>query len=116
VPGVLLANRPVGIADPSLLDLPVTILALYGIEEAFANAGADTHHPPLVTRDPMFGGKNIRVEQELFERLKKAAEVAGYASVDEFVTHLIERELGKPREQASDEEVKKRLEGLGYIS
>ena len=33
VPGVLLANRPVGIEDPSLLDLPVTILALYGIEK-----------------------------------------------------------------------------------
>ena len=62
------------------------------------------------------GGKNIQVDKELFERLKKAAETAGYASVDEFVTHLIERELGKPGEQASDAEVKKRLEGLGYIS
>jgi len=32
VPGVLLANRPITAPDPSLRDLPVTILALYGIE------------------------------------------------------------------------------------
>jgi predicted CopG family antitoxin len=64
----------------------------------------------------MFSGKNIQVDKDLFERLKKAAELAGYSSVDEFVTHLIERELGKPYDKASDEEVKKRLEGLGYIS
>jgi predicted CopG family antitoxin len=62
------------------------------------------------------GGKNIQVDKDLFERLKKTAELAGYSSVDEFVTHLIERELGKPDDNASDEEVKKRLEGLGYIS
>jgi predicted AlkP superfamily phosphohydrolase/phosphomutase len=33
VPGVLMANRPIDGADPSLIDLPVTILALYGIEK-----------------------------------------------------------------------------------
>lgn len=64
----------------------------------------------------MFGGKNIQVDKALFERVKKAAEIAGYASPDEFVAHLIERELGRPDDNASDEEVKKRLEGLGYIS
>ena len=64
----------------------------------------------------MLGGNNIKVDKELFERLKKAAESAGYASVDEFVTHLLERELGNKNADASDEEVKKRLEGLGYIS
>lgn len=64
----------------------------------------------------MLGGKNIKVDKELLERLKKAADVAGYASVDEFVTHLIARELGSKDDDASDEEIKKRLEGLGYIS
>ena len=62
------------------------------------------------------GGKNIQVDKVLYERLAKAAEIAGYSSVDEFVTHLIERELGNRDEKVSDEEVKKRLEGLGYIS
>jgi predicted AlkP superfamily phosphohydrolase/phosphomutase len=32
VPGVLLANRPLAEVGPSLIDLPVTILGLYGIE------------------------------------------------------------------------------------
>lgn len=62
------------------------------------------------------GTKNLKVDAALYERLKKASETAGYASVDEFATHLLERELGSQDDDASDEEVKKRLEGLGYIS
>ena len=62
------------------------------------------------------GGRNVKLDEALYERLRKGAEAAGYASVDEFVTHLIERELGRPDDGASDEELKKRLEGLGYIS
>jgi len=64
----------------------------------------------------MFSGSKITIEKELMERLKKAADVAGYSSVDEFVAHILERELGGIDDDASDEEVKKRLEGLGYIS
>jgi metal-responsive CopG/Arc/MetJ family transcriptional regulator len=64
----------------------------------------------------VLGGNSIKLDKALFERVQKAAELAGYASVDEFVTHLIERELGSKDENVSDEEVKKRLEGLGYIS
>jgi predicted AlkP superfamily phosphohydrolase/phosphomutase len=33
VPGVLVANRPIDVPDPSLIDLPVTILGFYGIEK-----------------------------------------------------------------------------------
>lgn len=64
----------------------------------------------------MFGGHRIKIDDGLFERVKRAAEKAGYASVDEFVTHLLERELAPGEDDPSDEEVKKRLEGLGYIS
>jgi predicted AlkP superfamily phosphohydrolase/phosphomutase len=32
VPGVLLANRPLSARDPALVDVPVTILALFGVE------------------------------------------------------------------------------------
>jgi hypothetical protein len=65
----------------------------------------------------MFGGSKIKLDKDLMERVKKAAELAGYSSVDEFVVHVLEKELSRIDEGgASDEEIKKRLEGLGYIS
>lgn len=65
----------------------------------------------------MFGGPKIKLDKNLMDRLEKAAEVAGYSSVDEFVVHILEKELSRIDDGgASDEEIKKRLEGLGYIS
>jgi hypothetical protein len=64
----------------------------------------------------MFGGDKIKIDKDLLERAKKFASVAGYSSVDEFIAHLIERELATLEGAADDEEVKKRLKGLGYIS
>jgi len=64
----------------------------------------------------MFGGNKIKIDDALMERLKRAAQLAGYTSVDEFVIHVLERELEKIDDAGSDEEIKKRLEGLGYIS
>ena len=60
--------------------------------------------------------KKIKLEGELFDRTKKFAETAGYSSVDEFITHLIEKELSKIEDGGdSVEEVEKRLRGLGYV-
>lgn len=65
----------------------------------------------------MFGKNKITLEKSLFERVKQAAEKAGYSSVDEFVAHLLEREIQKGEDGGSSEaDVKKQLEGLGYIS
>jgi hypothetical protein len=67
----------------------------------------------------MFGSHKVKIEGELLERAEKCAEAAGYSSVDEFVTHMLEKEtkkiLGDPGESPSAEVVKKRLQGLGYI-
>lgn len=61
--------------------------------------------------------KKIRIEDELFDRVKKVADVAGYSSPEEFIMHIIERELLSLEEGGeSEEEIKKRLQGLGYIS
>jgi hypothetical protein len=62
------------------------------------------------------GGSKVKLDKELYERIKKAAELGGYSSVDEFVMHVMEKELAQIDDGASDEEIKKRLEGLGYIS
>ena len=44
------------------------------------------------------------------------AEIAGYSSVEEFVTHALEKEISQFEDAESEEEIKKRLRGLGYIS
>ena len=65
----------------------------------------------------MFGGGNkVKLDKDLFERVSKVAKLSGYASVDEFVTHVLEKELTNIEDAGSDEEIKKKLEGLGYIS
>ncbi len=56
----------------------------------------------------------IKIDSSLFDRAKKAAETAGYSSIEEFVTHIIETELAK-HETADDDKVTDQLRGLGYI-
>ncbi len=56
----------------------------------------------------------IKIDSALFDRAKKAAETAGYSSIEEFVTHIIETELAK-HETTDDDKVTDQLRGLGYI-
>ena len=62
----------------------------------------------------MFGTR-IKVERELYERLKNTAVSLGYSTVDEFVTHLLEKAVSDAEEAESEEAIRKRLQGLGYI-
>ena len=62
----------------------------------------------------MFGPK-VKIEKELYERLKRCAEAAGYSSVEEFIRHTLEKAAAAVDEADSEEEVKKRLQGLGYL-
>lgn len=64
----------------------------------------------------MFGGPKVKLTKDLYARVKKYAEIAGYSSTDEFVVHALEKELSTLEEGASEEEIKKKLQGLGYIS
>ena len=57
----------------------------------------------------------IKVDRGLYETLKRAAQIAGYSSVDEFVNHILEKAAAEVQEAQSEEEVRKRLQGLGYI-
>jgi len=58
----------------------------------------------------------FKLEKELLDKVKKYAEMSGYSSTEEFVTHCLEKELAQLEEADSEEEVKKKLKGLGYIS
>ena len=65
----------------------------------------------------MFGGSKIKVDKDLLEKIKKYSTLAGYATPEEFVQHVLEREISKFEESGdSEEEIKKRMQGLGYIS
>jgi len=58
----------------------------------------------------------VKIDKGLYEKVKRYAEIAGYSSVDEFVAHALEKEIAGLEESVSEEEIKKKLEGLGYIS
>ncbi len=63
----------------------------------------------------MFGSK-IKLDKDLLDKVKHYAELAGYSSPSEFITHALEREIERLEESDSEEEIKKKLQGLGYIS
>ena len=65
----------------------------------------------------MFGGGNkIKVDKDLLDRIKKISEVAGYASHEEFVHHVLERELAQFEDAQDDDDITEKLRGLCYIS
>lgn len=64
----------------------------------------------------MFGKKAVKLDKDLVEKIRKYADIAGYSSPEEFITHALEKELALLEDADSEEEIKKRLQGLGYIS
>ena len=59
----------------------------------------------------------VKLDSHLYDRAKDAAETAGYSSVEEFIVHIIEKELAnfETKEGEDDQAVQDRLRGLGYI-
>lgn len=58
----------------------------------------------------------IKIDKGLMEKIKRCARIAGYSSAEEFITHALERQISHIEETDSEEQVKKKLQGLGYIS
>lgn len=57
----------------------------------------------------------IKLDSSLYERVKKISQAAGYSSPDEFIVHVIEKELTVLESAEADPEVTERLRGLGYL-
>ena len=57
----------------------------------------------------------IKLDKDLLARVKRCSEAAGYSSPEEFIEHVLTRELAKLEDAGSDEEIVKKLKGLGYI-
>jgi metal-responsive CopG/Arc/MetJ family transcriptional regulator len=64
----------------------------------------------------MFASTKVKLDKDLVAKVKKYADIAGYSSPEEFITHALEKELAKLEDAGSEEEIRKRLQGLGYIS
>ncbi len=59
----------------------------------------------------------LKIDDEMKNRLEKVSEAGGYSSTEEFILQIIGRELDKldPDSDESEEDIKKKLEGLGYL-
>lgn len=64
----------------------------------------------------MFGSNRITLDKALLIKVRRYAKLSGYSSAEEFITHALEKEIAHLEAAATEEEVKKRLKGLGYLS
>ena len=64
----------------------------------------------------MFGGSRVKLPKQLVAKIKRYAALAGYSSTEEFIVHALEKELATLEDADSDEEIRNKLRGLGYIS
>ena len=58
----------------------------------------------------------LKIDSDIYDKLKELSERAGYSSPEEFILHLIEKEVSLLDEAENNDELKQRLQGLGYIS
>jgi hypothetical protein len=63
----------------------------------------------------MFGNR-VKLDRTLLAKSKRYSDLAGYSSVEEFITHALEKEIAELEQSESEQELKKKLKGLGYIS
>jgi hypothetical protein len=57
----------------------------------------------------------VKLKKATWQRVKRCSEAAGYSSPEEFVEHVLEKELAKLEDAESDAEIVKKLQGLGYL-
>jgi hypothetical protein len=60
----------------------------------------------------------IRIDDGFLSRMQKIADAGGYSSVEEFMLHVLGREINRldSGETESEDEIRKKLEGLGYLT
>ena len=76
----------------------------------------DVHHGLREEGGSHVFGSRVRIDKALLEKATRYAEIAGYSTVEELINHALEKEISQLEGADSEEEIKKRLTGLGYIS
>ena len=59
--------------------------------------------------------KKLAIDKALYAKLEKAARARGYASTEEMIVHILEREADKSDSSGDREQAEKQLRGLGYL-
>ena len=60
-------------------------------------------------------GTSVKLNKELWARVKRVSDAAGYSGPQEFIEHVLDREISKLDEAQSNEEIVLKLKGLGYL-
>ncbi len=63
----------------------------------------------------MFSKGSVKLDKDLMRRATEHARERGFASVDDFVADLIERDLKQVQSNEVKEKVVRKLKGLGYF-
>ena len=61
-------------------------------------------------------GSKVKLDKDLLRRIERYSRIACYSSPAELIPHALEKELLLLEDADSEEEIRKRLQGLGYIS
>jgi hypothetical protein len=57
----------------------------------------------------------VKIEPGLYDRAKRAAEAAGYSSIEEFIADCIDKSIQRLKIEEQEAQVSDQLRGLGYI-
>lgn len=64
----------------------------------------------------MFGTRGIKLDKAIVARAREQAHAQGYASLEEYLTHLIERDLVAVTASEDDKKaIVDKMKGLGYL-
>lgn len=63
----------------------------------------------------MFNSKKISIGKGLYEKLASGAEQSGYSSTEEYIKHLLEKEVAKLGDDQDQKLAEDQLRGLGYL-
>lgn len=64
----------------------------------------------------MISKSSVKLNKALWDKVKRCADAGGYSSPQEFVEHVLEREVARILDDAeTKDEIVKKLKGLGYL-
>lgn len=71
--------------------------------------------PVELRKEEVLAKSSVKLDKDLIARVKKCSELAGYTSPEEFIEHIVEKELARLEGAESDDAILKKLKGLGYL-